>query len=480
MITETILVASNRPRDMGQLDHLWSSTAPMPSLDALLVAANNAPSSFVLGGGEPTLRSDLPELIGHLGTRTRLATDGLVLHKADTVRMLRSSGLERVRIGLHSARADAHDWLVGIPGAHRRTRTAIEVTLSAGVDVEVEIVVTRPTAPYLDETVALLLRAGVRRIRFRPIRQINPSDTRYAATAPRYGLMQPSLQAAARLALRQGASIKLVDFPHCAAPGFDECYQAAPRWLVPDGISAPSFPSQHPARCPGCECGGAPADYVALFGWGEFSSEIHGPLRPTIPSEIPQSGEDAKKPPPRSTVPPATRVAEAIRLSEHSNLGGDPMPPVRRPALPDVVAIDWTTDETTRTVKRRMVNAAQVGARTLQVLGDLGHSESLHLLREALRLSFDQVVVTADLTGLGQCTDKDLFHLRGLHHVWTPALQPSVDVAERLAAVAKVEFAVRSLDASSTPVSPFGRPTSLVGDGGGRLSWPKWTANQVE
>ena len=190
------------------------------------------------------------------------------------------------------------------------------------------------------------------------------------------------------------------------SPGFPELYAPSAQWCIPAGISPTDQPQRQESGCADCTCDGAPSDYVSVYGWTEFTSEASGDLRPVLPTPHPESGADAIPPPARSTLAPATRVAEAIRLSAHANLGGDPMPAVARPAVPDVVAIAWGPEEPTRPVKQRMVQAAQVGASTLQLLGDLHHPEALHLVREALRLSFPRVVLTADLSGLAELKTK--------------------------------------------------------------------------
>jgi len=448
----------------------------MPTLDAIIAAAGDSGEALVVGGGEPTLRKDLPELVSQLGPDITLATDGLVLHRPDTVKALSERGLKRVRVGLHSSRADAHDWLVGIPGAHRRLRSAIQALKAEGVDVEIETVLTRPTAPYLEELVAFALKLGVRSLHFRPIRQVSPSDGRFAATAPRFSLMQPSLDAAVRIGLRQGASIRLTDIPYCAIPDFQELHSPPPQWRVPEGVVPAAQPERLESGCPGCTCAGAPSDYIALFGWTEFTSEGDGSTRAVLPVPHPVSGEDAVAPPARSTLSPATRVAEAVRLSAHANLGGDPMPSLVRPDVPAVVGLAWRANEPTRPIKQRMVQAAQVGATTLQILGDLDHPDAHMLVREALRLSFPQVVLTANLTGLASLEDKALFQLRDLHEVWTPECATSEAVAQRIQAVAKVPYRLEPREEKPTMVRPF-EPKAMgsAGDYTGE-SWQQWAS----
>ena len=280
--------------------------------------------------------------------------------------------------------------------------------------------------------------------------------------------MQPSLDAAIRLGLRQGASIRLTDLPTARFQTFKTSIALHPPGesrQASDGVA----PSREEHGCPGCTCHGAPSDYVSLFGWTEFTSEASGP-RALCCRPHPVSGDDAVAPPPRSTLAPATRVAEAIRLSAHANLGGDPMPSLARPEIPEVVAIAWRADESTRPIKRRMVQAAQVGSQTLQILGDLNHPDALHLIREALRLSFPRVVLTADLSGLAGQEDKALSS-RGFT-VWTPPRPEGRRKADR----GKVAYRHEP-----TPIrhrqyvhsSPASGVWPSVGD-----SWQQWTTGK--
>jgi MoaA/NifB/PqqE/SkfB family radical SAM enzyme len=432
-----------------------------------------------LGGGEPTLRSDFPKLVEALGERATVATDALALHTQTVASSMHERGMRNVRIPIHSARADAHDWMTGIPGAHRRVRRAIEALQTAGVNIQAEVALARPTAPYLEETVAFLLRSGVMSIRFRMLRRLGPKDQRFVTTAPRFGLMEPSLDAALRLALKNDMSVELQGLPHCVIPDFDEFHIPQPAWVLPAGIDAPlSFPESN-GGCPGCDCMGAPQDYVSTFGWTEFNSERSGKAEPVQSVPLPQSGEDAMPPPARAGRQPATRVAEAIRLAEEINVGGDPTAGREPGPVPSLVAVRFPQGEPTRSIKQRLVDAAQQGATTLQVAGTLNHSDALTLLREALRLSFAHVVVTADLSGLAPQPNNKLFHLRGLTEIWCPNNEANTDVAERIKTLGKVEYRCVDEPASEDPVPLRGPPGTEaaqfeVGD-----SWPQWRPNTV-
>ncbi|MAY81835.1 MAG: hypothetical protein CL930_13780 [Deltaproteobacteria bacterium] len=240
---ETHIPVFYRHRDAGRLDRIWNSTDEAPSMDVVRALVEAAPtaSPIVLGGGEPTLRTDLPELITSLRAQTVLATDGLVFHEPKIVQHLVECGLSAVRLPLHTARSDAYDWLTGIPGSHRRIRLALKCCTTLGIDVSAEVTLTRPTTPYLEETVAWLVRFGVKSVRFRMLRRRGPATMEYITLAPRLGLLEPSLEAAIQLGLRHGLQIEVEGLPHCAIPRFPEVHVPTPRWMAPEGIELPSL-----------------------------------------------------------------------------------------------------------------------------------------------------------------------------------------------------------------------------------------------
>ncbi|HJN72451.1 MAG TPA: hypothetical protein QGF58_00840 [Myxococcota bacterium] len=179
------LVAAFSTRFRGHTDRGWD--LPHPPLEALVQLADE--DDVVLGGGEPTLRPDLPRLLAAIPT-ARLHTDGLAFAEG-----LQGLELQRVRIDFHCARQDAHDWLVGQKGAARSAVRAIRTCLEAGLDVEVEVLLTRPTLPHIEETLAVLESLGVQQTRLRPIERRGPAAEHYLALAPPLtGLRRPIVQ----------------------------------------------------------------------------------------------------------------------------------------------------------------------------------------------------------------------------------------------------------------------------------------------
>jgi len=427
MYSELHILCATAERQASRLDSPWQ-TGEAPPAEAIVHAAAQAPPAarWVMGGGEPTLRSDLPGLVAALaetGPVLGMRTDGLLLSREGIDQQLHDAGLSFVRIPLHCGRADAHDWLVRLPGASARVRKALDQCASGPLTLEAEVTLTRPTAPYLVETISLLVRHGVNAIDLRLLERRGPAAEDYIALAPRLGLLQPLLEDAVRQALRHGVDVRLIGVPLCAAPSFPECHIPADSrtWAIPEGIEVqPTDPSD--AGCPGCPgapgCSGAPAGYGTLFGWAEVQSE-GGPqarAQPVQTRPLPASGDPIPPPPGRAGRAPATRLRAAVRQSEHSNLGGDPLAGRHLdPDAAEVVAIEFMPDLPTRHIRMRLVRAAQHGAHTLRIQGaSLQHPEAHDLIREAQRLSFDRVEVWGEGSLLDGWSDPQLRHLRGL------------------------------------------------------------------
>jgi hypothetical protein len=475
MPTELHILSATRDRQATRLDQDWPEQA-QPEADAIVEAVTDADGAdrWLLTGGEPTLRPDLLTLISRLSSHAKrppdhvghptlgLRTDGLLLARPGIDAQLHAAGLGYVRIRLHCGRADAHDWLERLPGSSARVRSALDRCAAGPLQLEAEVVLTRPTAPYLLETTSLLLRHGAQAIHFRYLECIGPAKADYIALAPRLAQLQPALEASIRLALRHDVRATIVGVPLCGAPSYPECHTGPAQmpWALPAGLTRTPAPRAE-VGCPACPgspaCSGASQDYTERFGWAELQSE-GGPqarLQPVTPSPRPVSGPQVPTPPARAGRAPTTRLRSAIALSELGNLGGDPLAG-RSCEGSDVANIELGPQTPTRVLRMRLVRAAQNGASTLRIVGaSLQHPEAHELLREAQRLSFEQVEVSGDGRAFAEWSDTQLRHLRGLSLL--TLLVPSDDEDALTSTVQRIERLARikvQLSTTATHLDP--------------------------
>jgi MoaA/NifB/PqqE/SkfB family radical SAM enzyme len=111
-------------------------------------------------GGEPTMRSDLVELIDYAKWFvTRLNTNGINL-TAELADNLKKASLDSVQITLYSADEEIHNELVG-SNHYADTVKGIENAVRAGLDVSVNTPLCKKNANYL-ATLQMLHKIGVR------------------------------------------------------------------------------------------------------------------------------------------------------------------------------------------------------------------------------------------------------------------------------------------------------------------------------
>ncbi len=118
----------------------------------------------VFTGGEPTLRSDLPELVAHAERNGQIAglnTNGRLLKDPDLLERLVAAGLDHVQITLESHQAEIHDHMVARPGAWQDTVAGVKNALASRLFVMTNTTLLQENSAYLAETLDFLGTLGV-------------------------------------------------------------------------------------------------------------------------------------------------------------------------------------------------------------------------------------------------------------------------------------------------------------------------------
>lgn len=118
----------------------------------------------VFTGGEPTLRTDLPELIAHAehnGQITGLNTNGCRLSDPAYLQSLLDAGLDHVQITLESHNPDIHDQMVGRSGAWQETTAGLRNAIGSRLFVMTNTTMLRHNSPSMAETLDFLASHGV-------------------------------------------------------------------------------------------------------------------------------------------------------------------------------------------------------------------------------------------------------------------------------------------------------------------------------
>ncbi len=114
-----------------------SRATPLEKILAFLDQLKNVPLRLDLLGGEPLMRDDLSEIVGHAKGRAKirevtLYTNG-TLASEDVVSKLHAAGLDNAIVSLISHDREIHDNFVGNVGAWQRTLVGIKNLVKAGI-----------------------------------------------------------------------------------------------------------------------------------------------------------------------------------------------------------------------------------------------------------------------------------------------------------------------------------------------------------
>jgi len=146
-----------RPRDFAEvgaeewrtiIDRLWDAGVP----------------HICFTGGEATLRSDLPDLVGYAeakGQITGLLTNGRRLSDRTYVAALAAAGLDHVQITLESAEPETHDRMVASRGAWKQTVGGVRNALEAGLFLMTNTTLLAENAGQIRATLDFLAELGV-------------------------------------------------------------------------------------------------------------------------------------------------------------------------------------------------------------------------------------------------------------------------------------------------------------------------------
>jgi MoaA/NifB/PqqE/SkfB family radical SAM enzyme len=241
------------------------------------------------GGGEPTLRDDLPQLVKRardLGYEDVVVqTNGLRLAYAAYAHALVACGVTEVRVNAKSHRAEVHDRLSRVEGAHALLLTALANLAALGTPVAADVLLTRSTAGELDSTVAFFADRGARRFALWLLSASDAEDDeRVAGEVPRIADVVPAIERAIAVARARGLEIVSFHTPPCTLPP-----SLRPAWqpardlamtVVDPGdhsFALESSPFEGGARVEACascvardRCAGPRADYLTLHGAAEF------------------------------------------------------------------------------------------------------------------------------------------------------------------------------------------------------------------
>jgi MoaA/NifB/PqqE/SkfB family radical SAM enzyme len=250
----------------------------------LALARRSGAAAVDFGGGEPTLRPDLPELVraakllgyADIGVKT----NGLRLCYPEYAAKLLQAGARRLSIPVWGAGPEEHDALCRTTGAFDMMEMGVKNVLDAGGEVECDVLLTTGTAPRLSEILSRFSKIGARRFQLW-LFCLFGSAGHHAELLPRLSAAGRAAAAAARRFPR--LAISTTHIPPCFLGRQARLYAPISEQglviVTPGGSfaaeSSPFEAGTKPLRCRGCRaygrCAGVRPEYLERFSSRELA-----------------------------------------------------------------------------------------------------------------------------------------------------------------------------------------------------------------
>lgn len=256
-------------------------------------ALKNGAAEIDFGGGEPTIRKDLPALVSAaraMGYKSiGVKTNGMLFSYPDYAKKIMDAGVTRFAVSVWGASPEAHDAFSKIPGSFDRMEMGVKHLLDFGADVEMAALLTSETVPRLLEIVNDFERIGVRRFLLFLFCLFGSNDA-----LPQ---LYPRLTAAGAAAAQavqdrkfKSTKIKTTHIPPCFLGYIKGVYYSIREEAMLVATPGRSFMAEESPfelgikteRCAGCSmykrCGGVRTEYVERFSDREIKSDaaVHG------------------------------------------------------------------------------------------------------------------------------------------------------------------------------------------------------------
>lgn len=132
---------------------------------SILQAKEDGCKYLGIGGGEPTIRSDLLDLI-RLGKQlkfevVRIETNGIALSYFNYCKRLVEAGLDFVKLSVHGHNAEIHDFLTRVPGSFQKVVSAIDNLQKLKVRIEINTVLNKVNYRHYEQFVDFFSKRGI-------------------------------------------------------------------------------------------------------------------------------------------------------------------------------------------------------------------------------------------------------------------------------------------------------------------------------
>ena len=127
-------------------------------------AFGERPPLFVLTGGDPLKRGDIPLIVEYgrrIGLRVALTPSGTPLMTREILQQLHDAGLARLAVSLDGSTRAIHDGFRGVPGSYDWTVTMLREARKIGLSTQINTTIHRGNLDDLEPLIALMQTIGI-------------------------------------------------------------------------------------------------------------------------------------------------------------------------------------------------------------------------------------------------------------------------------------------------------------------------------
>jgi cyclic pyranopterin phosphate synthase len=259
-----------------------TTAGALEALDGAVL--EHRPDKIRFGGGEPTVRKDLPALVRFsrdLGVLTvSMQTNGYMLSYWGYARRLADCGMTGVNVSLRALKAPLYERLTGVRGSMTMAVSGIKNAMEAGIPVELDVLVVKPVLGELGALTDHWLSRGVAGINFWFVSAEGRALGAASSLVPRMSDAAAALKAI--FSSHPGAALKSFYIPYCFFPDHADMVWHPLHENTLVITPGDSFMLEkgridagvRPRACRGCareaDCFGVRENYLRIFGDSEI------------------------------------------------------------------------------------------------------------------------------------------------------------------------------------------------------------------
>lgn len=243
----------------------------------------------VFTGGEPTIRSDIVELVRYAGKLKfkviQIQTNGRMFFYKKFCREIISAGANEFAPAVHGYNAKMHDYLTSSKGSFNQTVSGIRNLKAHRVRVLTNTVVNKVNYRHLPQIAKLLVGLGVDQFQFAFVHALGSAEKNIDSILPRMELIAPYVKRGLDVGIKAGITVMTEAMPYCIMGGYENyiAEKIIPETKIYDAEKTiDNFTEarvkegkMRGPRCSLCRyykvCEGPWKDYPNRFGWSEFN-----------------------------------------------------------------------------------------------------------------------------------------------------------------------------------------------------------------